>query len=172
MIELKIQGTPVQIKKTPIKVNQILEFQAIDSLNNLQVVNLKTFQGTKKIISSIPSLDTNTCAIQTTKFNQYAAKNFNNYQVITISKDLPFAQSRFCKTLSLNKNFHVWSDYMNNHNSFANQTNLLIDQNQLLARCVMVLDENNKVLYQQIVKEVANEPDYQQVINFIEALKK
>jgi len=167
MITLTIHGKPVTIKNEPIKVGQVLNFNAINSA--LKPVNLEQFKGNKKIISSVPSIDTKTCAQQTKNFNEKAAK-LTNMVVITISKDLPFAQSRFCEALKLNKNFHIWSDYQCSKSNFSNTTNLIIDENQLLARAVMVVDENNQVLYCQIVNEVTKEPNYEEVLNFIATL--
>lgn len=171
MLDLKMKGSIVHILKEPVKVNEILDFQAVDSLNNLNIIKFSDFLKTKKIISSVPSIDTSVCSIQTEKFNSNIAKEFSDYIVVTISKDLPFAQTRFCKNLKLNSNFHILSDYRNDLNNFANKTNLVIDENQLLARAIMILDENNKILYQQIVSEIASEPDYDEVLNFIKKLK-
>lgn len=168
---LKMKNTTVHIKKTPIQLNQKLEFHAVDSLNELKVTKLSDLKG-KKIISSVPSIDTPTCALQTVKFNNEIAKNYSDYLVITISKDLPFAQTRFCQSLKLNDNFYIWSDYRNEANNFAIATNLIIDELQLLARAIMILDEDNKVLYQQIVNQVGSEPDYDDVVAFIKQIEK
>ncbi|WP_308149573.1 MULTISPECIES: thiol peroxidase [unclassified Spiroplasma] len=167
MIQLTIKGNPVHIKNNPIKVGDILNFTAVDNL--LREMNLTQFPHRFKIISSVPSIDTKTCALQTAYFNAEATK-LQELVVITISKDLPFAQSRFCENLKLNGNFHIWSDYRNNENNFSNKTNLLIDETQLLARSVMVLDDSNKILYLQIVKEVSDEPDYDQILKFLKTL--
>lgn len=172
MLDLKIKGKTVHIKNDPININQQLDFQAVDSLKELKIVKLSELGTIKKIISSVPSLDTSICALQTSKFNNYAAQNFSNYAIITISKDLPFAQTRFCESLKINQNFHVWSDYRNDINSFAKATNLIIDETQLLARAVMILDENNKILYQEIVQEISQEPNYQTIIEFINEIEK
>lgn len=172
MLQLKMKGNTVHIKKDPIKVNQILDFQAVDSLNGLKQIKLSELDKKKKIISSVPSIDTSTCALQTVKFNSYAAEKLNDYLVITISKDLPFAQSRFCEGLKPNNNFYIWSDYRNDTNNFANTTNLFIDEMQLLARSVMIVDENNKILYQQIVLQVGDEPNYDEITTFIKELEK
>lgn len=169
MLNLTMKNQSVHIKENPIAVGQTLEFQAINSLKGLQLIKLSAVKG-KKIISSVPSIDTSTCALQTAKFNEYAAKNLLDYTIITISKDLPFAQNRFCSTLKLNNNFHIWSDYRNDSNNFANTSKLVIDETQLLARTVLILDENNKILYQQIVSEVSNEPNYEAVLEFIKKL--
>ncbi|WP_342275779.1 thiol peroxidase [Spiroplasma endosymbiont of Nebria brevicollis] len=167
MVQLTIKGNPVHIKNNPIKVGDTLNFTAVD--NVLCEMNLAQFPHRFKIISSVPSIDTKTCALQTAYFNVEAAK-LQELTVITISKDLPFAQSRFCENLKLNSNFHIWSDYRNNENNFSSKTNLLIDETQLLARSVMVLDASNKVLYLQIVKEVSDEPDYDHILKFLKTL--
>lgn len=171
MVALTIKGTKAHIKNKPIALNETLDFQAIDGSQGLKLVKLSDIQSNYKIISSVPSLDTKTCEIETIRFNNEISKEFTDFTFITISKDLPFAQTRFCHALNINKNFHIWSDYRNNINNFAKATNLLIEETQLLARCIMVVDHNNKVLYQQIVKEVSAEPNYDEVINFLKTLK-
>lgn len=168
MVELTIKNKPAHIKNNPIQVGDKLNFTAVD--NAMNEVSLDQFPNRFKIISSVPSIDTRTCSLQTAYFNVEGAK-LPNLIIITISKDLPFALNRFCEKLKLNNNFHIWSDYRNNENNFSNQTNLLIAETQLLARSVMVLDDNNKILYLQIVKEVSDEPDYDQILKFLKTLK-
>lgn len=168
MVQLTIKGSPVHIKNNHIQVGETLNFTAVDK--SLHKINLAKSVHGFKIISSVPSIDTKTCALQTAYFNAEAAK-LEKFTIISISKDLPFAQNRFCEKLKLNSNFHILSDYQNNENSFSSKTNLLIDETQLLARSVIILDDNNKILYLQIVKEVSEEPDYDQVLKFLKTLK-
>lgn len=168
MLELTIKRKPVHIKNEIIKIGKTLSFLAVDKAMN--VTSLEQFTNKFKIISSVPSVDTKTCALQTIHFNKEASK-LKDLVIITISKDLPFAQSRFCEKLKINSNFHIWSDYRNNENNFSNTTNLLIDEIQLLARTVIIVDKNNKILYIQVVKEVTAEPNYNEVLQFIKTLK-
>ncbi|WP_425382046.1 thiol peroxidase [Spiroplasma endosymbiont of Melieria omissa] len=167
MLQLTIKGKPVHIKNEIIKVGDTLSFSAVNK--TMENMNLEQFTNKFKIISSVPSIDTKTCALQTIHFNKEATK-LKDLVIITISKDLPFAQNRFCEKLKMNNNFHIWSDYRNNENNFSNTTNLLIDEIQLLARTIIIVDKNNKVIYLQIVKEVTLEPNYDEVLKFIKTL--
>lgn len=168
MLTLTIKNKTVHIKNQPIKVGDQLSFTAV--AGDMKLVTLAMFANKLKIISSVPSIDTKTCNLQTAHFNRIAS-NLSNLVIITISKDLPFAQNRFCEKLKLNSNFQIWSDYRQQADSFSNTTNLIIDELQLLARSVMVIDENNIVRYIQIVKEVTSEPNYHEVLQFIKTLK-
>lgn len=168
MLQLTIKGKPLHIKNEIIKVGDSLSFSAVDKTMNIN--NLEQFTNKFKIISSVPSIDTKTCTLQTIYFNKAAAK-LKDLVIITISKDLPFAQSHFCKKLKNNSNFYIWSDYRNNENNFSNTTNLLIDEIQLLARAVIIADKNNKVIYIQVVKEITIEPNYDEILQFIKTLK-
>lgn len=168
MLQLTFNKKPVHIKNEIIKVGDVLSFSAVDKAMNIN--NLQQFTNKFKIISSVPSINTKICALQTIHFNKVATK-LKDLIIITISKDLPFAQSRFCEKLKNNSNFHIWSDYRNDENNFSNTTNLLIDEIQLLARTVIIVDENNKVVYLQIVKEITVEPNYDEVLQFIKTLK-
>ncbi len=133
------------------------DFTAVD--NALQPVSLSGYQGQVVIISTVPSLDTPVCEMQTKKFNEEATKL--NAQVLTISMDLPFAQKRFCESFSI-ENVKVLSDYKDH--SFAKAYGLLIKELALLARAVLVIDNDGKMAYQEIVSEVTNEPDYSKAL--------
>lgn len=125
----------------------------------LEEKSLSDFSGKRKILNIVPSLDTGVCAASAKTF-EGRASDLQNAVVITISKDLPFAQQRFCQaegidnviTLSAFRSPEFGRDYG-------------VDQvdgplRGLLARAVLVLDENDKVLYRQLVPEIAEEPDY------------
>lgn len=167
MLTLTIKDKTVHIKNDRIKVGDTLSFSAVDKTMN--IMTLQQFPNKFKIISSVPSIDTKTCALQTVRFNKEASK-LKDLVIITISKDLPFSQSHFCEKLKKNSNFYIWSDYRDNEHSFTNATNLLIYELQLLARAVIIVDKNNKVLYLQIVKEITSQPNYDEVLQFIKTL--
>ncbi|TAM11203.1 MAG: thiol peroxidase [Nevskiaceae bacterium] len=125
----------------------------------LEDVTLGNFAGKRKVLNIFPSIDTPTCATSVRKFNQKAA-SLGNAVVLCISADLPFAQQRFCgaegianvTTLSLLRGRQFGKDY-----GLEIQTGPLAG---LLARAVVVLDEHDKILYTQLVHEVADEPNY------------
>lgn len=129
----------------------------------LSDVGLSEFKGKKKLLSIVPSLDTGICATSTKKFNEYAAKN-NQVDVLVISADLPFAMSRFCGAEEL-KNIKPLS--MMRDKNFAKDYGVLLQDGPLkgiTARAVLVLDEDNKVIYTELVPEISQEPDYKSAI--------
>lgn len=125
-------------------------------------VSLATYAGKKKILNIVPSLDTPTCALSTRKFNEKATR-LDNTVVLVISADLPFAQGRFCEAESLNDVIPL-STF---RSSFAESFGVEITDSALAgltARAIVVLDENDQVVYTQLVAEVADEPDYEQAL--------
>lgn len=123
----------------------------------LKTLTNKDLSGKPTILSVVPSLDTGVCQIQTKKFNQELASLGDKVNAVTVSRDLPFAQNRFCGAEDV-KNMKVGSDYQNG--SFGESFGVMIDELKLLARSVFVLDANGKVVYEEIVPEVTQEPNY------------
>ncbi len=107
--------------------------------------------------NSVPSLDTPVCAAQARRFNQEATALGDDVKVIVVSMDLPFAQSRFCSTEGI-ANLETVSDHRDA--SFGAAYGLLIKELRLLARAVLVIGKDGTLRYQQLVPEVAQEPDY------------
>jgi thiol peroxidase len=124
---------------------------------SLQPVRLSDFAGKTKLISVVPSLDTPICELQTKRFHTEAAKLPPNVEVLTISVDLPFAQTRFCTTHGIEK-IHVLSDYRDA--SFGLAYGVLIMEVRLLARAIFVLGPDNVIRYLEIVPEVSSHPNY------------
>lgn len=125
---------------------------------------LSDYEGTRKILNIFPSVDTGICATSARKFNEESSK-LHNTKVLCISRDLPFAQARFCSAEGI-ENVEMLSDFKNG--DFGRDYGLEITKSKftgLLSRVVMVLDENNKVLYTEQVPEIGQEPDYQAAIN-------
>ena len=113
--------------------------------------------GKPSIISVVPSLYTPVCQIQTRTFNDRLGALGDKVNALTVSLDLPFAMARFCGAESIVA-FKTGSDYMDR--SFGTAWGVLIDELKILARAVFVLDAQGIVRYAQVVKEVAEEPDY------------
>ena len=113
--------------------------------------------GKPAIISVVPSLDTPVCQVQTKTFNQKLAALGDKVTALTVSLDLPFAMNRFCGAEDI-KAMRNGSDYMDR--AFGRGWGVLIDELKILARAVFVLDAKGVVQYAQVVKEVAEEPDY------------
>jgi len=125
-------------------------------------VTLATYAGKRKVLNIVPSLDTPTCAASTRKFNEKAG-HLHNTVVLVISADLPFAQCRFCETEGL-KDVIPLSIF---RSSFAEDYGVKLTDSilaGLTARAVVIIDENDNVIYTQLVNELANEPDYESAL--------
>ncbi|MFC1467531.1 thiol peroxidase [Verrucomicrobiota bacterium] len=125
-------------------------------------VGLAAFAGKKKVLSIVPSLDTEVCAISAKKFNLEAAA-LENVVVLNISADLPFASGRFCSAEGIEDVVPLSSF----RSSFGDDYGVKIDGGalaELLTRAVIVLDEDNTVLYTELVSEITNEPDYEKAL--------
>ena len=140
------------------------DFIALDP--NLTPVKFSSFLGKICILSSVPSLDTPVCDMETRKFNEEASKLGDKIQVLTISMDLPFAQKRWCGAAGVNK-IQTLSDYKDAQ--FGLAYGVLIKELRLLARAVFLVDQKGILQYIQLVKEIANEPNYEEIWS---ALKK
>ena len=155
---ITFKGNPLTLAGDVVEVGAAApDFTVSD--NDLKPVSLSDFKGKIVIISSVPSLDTPVCELQTKRFNEEAAKL--DAQVLTVSMDLPFAQARFCKSFRI-ENSLTLSDYKDR--SFAKAFGLSIEELGLLARAVFVIDKEGKIVYRQIVSEVTHEPDYDEVL--------
>lgn len=126
--------------------------------DGMQTITLADLRGKPTILSVVPSLDTSVCAIQTKKFNDQLAALGDSVNAVTVSLDLPFAMKRFCGAEEITQ-LRVGSDYQNRE--FGEKFGLLIDELKILARAVYVLDGEGKVVYAEVVPEVASEPDYE-----------
>lgn len=127
--------------------------------SGLEDVNLSNWDGKRKILNIIPSIDTDVCAASTRKFNEKAV-DLDNTAVLVIAADLPFAFSRFCGTEGLDKvvTLSCFRNYSFQQNyGVAMQTGPLAG---LCARAVIVLDQNNKVLHSELVGDIKDEPNY------------
>jgi thiol peroxidase len=126
---------------------------------DLKEVSLKDFAGKRKVLNIVPSLDTPVCQTSTRKFNEKAG-SLANTVVLVVSGDLPFAMKRFCEAEGLN-NVVTLSSFRGR--DFHAKYGVDITDGPLkglTARAVVVIDENNKVKYSQLVPEIKNEPDY------------
>lgn len=162
MAEIKLRGNPIKTNgELPAVGSTAPDFKLVDA--NLQEVSLAAFEGKKKLLNIVPSLDTPTCAISTKKFNDFAKAN-DNIAALTISADLPFAQKRFCGAESIEA---VKTLSTMRSRNFAKDYGVLIENGPLAgitARAVVVLDENNKVVHKELVPEIVQEPNYDAAI--------
>jgi thioredoxin-dependent peroxiredoxin len=135
------------------------EFTAIN--NDLSEYKFPDEEGKIYIISSVPSLDTPVCDSETRKFNDKAANLSNDVKIITISADLPFAQSRWCGVAGVDR-IKTVSDHRDM--SFGKAYGVMIKELRLLARAVFVIDRERIIRHIEIVHEVGDEPHYDDII--------
>ena len=159
-----MKGNPLTLAGNQVKVgDKAPDFEVL--ANDLSPVRLSSFFPKVCLISSVPSLDTSVCDIQTKKFNEQAVALGEDVVVLTISMDLPFAQKRWCGAAGV-ENVQTLSDHRKAE--FGKAFGVLIEQLRLLARAVFIVDAKGTIRYIQIVDELTNEPNYEEVI---EALK-
>lgn len=157
MSKITFKGQEIEVLGSFLhKGDKAHSFTLVD--DSLAPVNLEDIKGTK-FISIVPSLDTSVCLTSAKKFNEKASK-LSHINFLIISADLPFAQKRVCGAENL-KNIKTLSTLGNA--SFAKDYGVLINTGPLkglCARAVIILDEQNNVLYSELVREVTHEPDY------------
>ena len=158
MSQVTMMGNPIEvIGNFPKQGEQVngLTFTNKD----LSDVTLADFAGKRKVLNIFPSIDTGVCATSVRTFNQRAAA-LNNAVVLCISADLPFAQARFCGAEGI-ENVVNLSTFRHKETHDALGVNITTGPIAgLTARAVIVLDENNQVLYSELVSEIKNEPNY------------
>jgi thioredoxin-dependent peroxiredoxin len=163
---ITMKGNPLTLIGKELKVGDLApDVEVLD--NNLSPVKLSSFRGKICVISSVPSLDTPVCDMETRRFNQEAGKLSADIQILTISMDLPFAQKRWCGAAGVDK-LVTLSDHRNA--SFGTDYGVLIKELRLLARCVFVVDREGIIRYIQMVKEITEEPDYDAILNAVNNL--
>jgi len=136
---------------------------------DLKEVSLSDFDGRIKVINFFPSLDTPVCDLQVKEFNKKAAGLSPDVVVIGVSKDLPFAQARFCSANEI-KNEIVLSDYR--FSSFGLNYGFLIKELNLLARGTIIIDKNRKIRYIQLVDEITHSVNFEQVFDKLQEILK
>lgn len=160
------KGNPLTLLGQQINVGDTApEIVASDS--SLQDVKLSDFKNRIVVVSVFPSIDTPVCATQTRTFNLKATGLSSDVAVLTISKDLPFALSRFCAAEGI-KNIHTLSDYR--YSRFGLEYGFLIKENMLLARGVLIIDKKGVVRYKEITKDIVMEPDYDKAFEVVKQL--
>ena len=154
--DVKAGGQQIVLLGDELKVGQQApDFKVVD--NSFKPVRLSDFQGKTLMLSIVPSIDTGICSLQTKRFNEEVAKLPDSVQLLTISTDLPFAQKRFCEQEQVN-NMAVLSDAV--WRDFGSNYGLLIKDMGLLTRAIIIINQQGKVAYLQLVPELAQEPDY------------
>jgi len=159
MASITLGGNPIHTSGELPKVGtKLADFKLVK--NDLSVASLSDFAGSKLVLNIFPSIDTGTCATSVRTFNSSAAK-LANTKVLCISRDLPFAQKRFCGAEGI-ENVVNLSDFKDG--SFGKTNGLEIVDGVLAglhSRCIIVVDENGSILYTEQVPEIAHEPNYE-----------
>ncbi|MCZ6489485.1 MAG: thiol peroxidase [Acidobacteria bacterium] len=163
MIERKgattMKGNPLTLVGKELKVgDKAPDFTLLG--NDMKPVTLADTAGKVRILSTIPSLDTPVCDAETRRFNEEAA-NLPGVEILAVSMDLPFSQSRWCGAAGV-KNVRTLSDYR--ERSFGPAYGVLIQELQLESRAVFVLDKDNTLRHVEYVKEVAEHPNYESIL--------
>jgi len=163
---ITMMGNPLTLVGAERKVGDVApEIEVLD--NELSPVKLSSFRGKVCVISSVPSLDTPVCDMETRRFNEAAGKLGGDVAILTISMDLPFAQKRWCGAAGVEKVITL-SDHR--EAAFGKAYGVLIKELRLLARAVFVVDREGTIQYVQLVKELTEEPDYDAVLDAVNKL--
>ena len=163
---ITMQGNSLTLLGKELKVgDKAPDFELLD--NDLKTVNLSEYRNKVLVISSVPSLDTPVCDMETRRFNEEAGKLGDKVAILTVSMDLPFAQKRWCGAVGVER-VKTLSDHRDAR--FGEAYGVLIKGLRLLARAIFVVDKNGVIQYIQLVKEVTNEPDYEAVVTAVKKL--
>lgn len=159
MAAITLGGNPINTNGSLPQVgSKATDFQLVKS--DLSVATLADYAGSKLVLNIFPSIDTGTCATSVRTFNAKASA-LENTKVLCISRDLPFAQKRFCGAEGLENVINL-SDF--NTGNFGKNYGLEITNGALTglhSRAIVVIDENGVVKHTEQVAEIANEPNYE-----------
>ena len=165
MATITLGGNPIHTNgELPQIGSKALAFTLVKT--DLGNASLADFTGSRIVLNIFPSIDTGTCATSVRKFNEKAS-GLTNTKVICISRDLPFAQKRFCGAEGLENVINL-SDFK--EGSFGKNNGLEITDGPLAglhSRVIIVIDENGSILYTEQVSEIANEPNYEAALSVL-----
>lgn len=162
---ISFKGEALKISGKELKVGDT--FPAF-TLTNTDMGDLSSdsLKGKTVIFTTVPSLDTPTCAIETKRFNTEAAKLGDNVKILAVSMDLPFAQKRWCGAEGV-ENVIPLSDYK--YRTIGEKFGVMIDSWGLLARGVFVADKNGKITHVEYVQSISDEPNYDAALSAAKA---
>jgi len=164
--QVTMKGNPLTLVGSKIQVGD--KAPDIVLLNNdLEPVNLSDYRNQICVISSVPSLDTPVCDMETRRFNQEAESLGQDVKILTVSMDLPFAQKRWCGAAGVDRVVTL-SDHRDA--AFGTEYGVLIKELRLLARAVFIIDREGVIRYIQLVKELTQEPDYDAVLSALKEI--
>jgi len=158
---ITFQGAPLTLVGDGLRQgDKAPDFGLLD--NDLSPVSLSNFNDKVCLISTVPSLDTPVCDMETRRFNEEASQLDPDVAVLTVSMDLPFAQKRWCGAAGITQ-VQTLSDHR--EASFGESYGVLIKELRLLARAVFVVDREGIIQYEELVSEIVNEPNYDAALN-------
>tara|TARA_B110000305_G_C19415753_1_gene627902 strand:- start:569 stop:1069 length:501 start_codon:yes stop_codon:yes gene_type:complete len=158
MASITLGGNPAETNGSIPSLNTTAANFTLTAVD-LSSKSLNDYDGFRKILNIFPSVDTGVCAASARKFNEEAS-SLENTKVLCISRDLPFAQSRFCAAEGI-ENVEMLSDFKDG--SFGKEYGLEITKSAftgLHSRVVLILNEKNEIIYSEQVPEIGQEPDY------------
>lgn len=163
-MEVLFQGKPQKtVGDLPAVGDNLPKFKVKNKDN--QIVKTANIIGKPTVISVVPDIDSGICSIETKQFNQQADR-FKNVKFITISNNTIEQQTKWCAAKGVS-NLELLSDV---ESSFGYETGTYLENMGVLARVIFVIDSDGKIIYRQIVPEIASEPNYDEVLSFLEKL--
>ena len=164
--QVTFKGNTMNLVGTEVSVDQAApNFELLNS--GLEKVTLDELKGKTILFNVVPSLDTGVCQIQSKKFYEKMGKR-DDVQLVTVSMDLPFAQSRFCGA----ENIEMMTLSDHRDASFGQAYGLVLEPLRLLARAAIVVCPEGKIRHLEIVPEVTNEPNYDAAMAKIDEITK
>ena len=166
-MDITFGGDKVTLEGKEIKVGDVApSFKAVNK--DLSDFNSEDLKGKIVVYSVAPSIDTPVCALQTTTFNEEATKLSDDVKIVTVTVDLPFAQERFCSVKGID-NADIVSDYR--YKEFGQKFGFMMEELQLLARGVVIVDRDGKVAYVEYVPEVTHDVNFDKALEEVKKLK-
>lgn len=153
---IRVTGNPLTLLGEQVSVGDFAKDFTATNLEGKDV-HLSDFKGKKILLSIYPSIDTKVCAAQEREFNKRVSSLAPDIVVLALSKDLPFALSRFCAAEGIDRIYSL-SDYKDSE--FGKKYGFLIKENMLLARGVVVIDQTGHIVHVEYVSELTQEPNY------------
>lgn len=164
---IQFGGKDAVVVGADIKVGDVAEDFVVQTTEWEDLSVLNATRGKIRILAAVPSLETSVCDIETRTFNQRAAALGDKVVVYVISMDLPFTQKRWCGANGIDRVFVV-SDHK--YADFGVKYGCLLKDQRVLRRAVFVVDDHDRVVYADYMKEIGVEPDYDKVIECVQSL--
>ena len=158
--KITLKGNPVKINGKALSVGEQIPLVQLSD-NGLQDCSLEQYLGSPIVILSVPSVDTPVCQTEIREFNQKVNELPSGVKIIAVSRDLPFAQSRWCAAQGIEA-VSVLSDYK--YRVFGEAFGVEMPDVGILCRAVFVADESGKIVHVEYVDEVSNEPNYESAL--------